>query len=102
MKAKWSPFRKIRVWALYDPAAREITSFHKFKYQVPIPRPGSSLRVVELTGFYPASPSVDDICKCGHLRGEHFRRVCTMVVDEGEKPCECNRFHLDSQASRGE
>lgn len=40
-------------------------------------------------------PSLDDICKCGHLRGEHFRRVCTMAVDEGENACECNRFRLD-------
>lgn len=52
---KWSPFRKIRVWALYDPAARQVNSFHKFKYQVPVPRRGSGLCVVELTGFYPAS-----------------------------------------------
>lgn len=54
--AKWSPFRKIRVWALYDPATREIISLHKFKYQVLVPR-RSLLHVVELTGFYPAPQS---------------------------------------------
>lgn len=45
-----------------------------------------------------ASPSINDICKCGHLRGEHFRRVCTMSVDECAEPCECSRFRLDAQA----
>lgn len=55
--AKWSPFRKIRVWALYDPATKAIKSLHKFKYHVPTPKRGSQLRVVELTGFYPASQS---------------------------------------------
>lgn len=53
--AKWSPFRKVHVWALYDPATRMVNSFHKFKYQVPVPRRGSGLKIVQLTGFYPAS-----------------------------------------------
>jgi hypothetical protein len=56
-ETKLNLFRKIRVWALYDPMTRQINSFHKFKYQVPVPRPGSALRVVELTGFYPVPQS---------------------------------------------
>jgi hypothetical protein len=44
-----------------------------------------------------ATQNLDDICKCGHLRGEHFRRVCTMEADH--QPCECNRFRRDSQTS---
>lgn len=52
--AKWSPFRKIRLWALYDSTSGRVNMFYKFKYQVPVPRRGSGLHVVELTGFYPA------------------------------------------------
>lgn len=41
--------RSIRLWASYDPQKREVVSFHKFKYQVPI-RPGR--HVVRLEGHY--------------------------------------------------
>lgn len=46
-----------------------------------------------------ADSHLNDICKCGHLRGEHFRRVCTMEAEH--QPCECNRFRLDSTPSGG-
>lgn len=47
------PFRKIRMWTLYNPATRQISNICKFKYQVPVPRRDSGLHIVELTGFYP-------------------------------------------------
>ena len=53
--AKWSPFRKIRFWVIYDPAKKQIGEPTKYKYELPKPRRGSGKIIVEMTGFYPAS-----------------------------------------------
>jgi hypothetical protein len=53
--AKWSPFRKIRFWVIYDPAKKQIGAPAKYKYQLAAPSPGSGKVLVEMTGFYPAS-----------------------------------------------
>lgn len=55
--------------------------------------------MLEIAADKVTKPSMDDICKCGHLRGEHFRRVCTMAADH--EPCDCSRFRLDSEANTG-
>lgn len=53
--AKWSPFRKIRFWVVYDPAKRQIGAPAKFKRQLAMPIRKSGKVIVEMTGFYPAS-----------------------------------------------
>jgi hypothetical protein len=53
--AKWSPFRKIKFWVIYDPAKKQIGAPAKYKQQLPAPRRGSGKVIVEMTGFYPAS-----------------------------------------------
>jgi hypothetical protein len=53
MARKWSPFRKIKYWALYAPAKRVIVMSSPYKKYLPKPKKGQV--VVELTGFYPAS-----------------------------------------------
>jgi hypothetical protein len=53
--AKWSPFRKIRFYALYDPAKRVIVMSSPHKKYLPKPGRRSGQVVVELTGFYPSS-----------------------------------------------
>jgi hypothetical protein len=53
--AKWSPFRKIRLWALYDPAKRVIVMSSPYKKYLPEPGRRSGQVIVELTGFYPTS-----------------------------------------------
>lgn len=55
--AKWSPFRKIRLWVVYDPAKRVIVKMEKFKRLLPVPSRKSGRVIVELTGFYPAPQS---------------------------------------------
>lgn len=56
--------------------------------------------MLEIAADSKVSPTkLDDICKCGHLRGEHFRRICTMEAEH--EPCECNRFRLDSASITG-
>ena len=51
--AKWSPFRKIRFWVIYDPKTRQIGAPAKFKYQLAEPSRTSGKHIVECTGFYP-------------------------------------------------
>lgn len=53
--AKWSPFRKIRFWVVYDPAKKQIGAPAKFKRQLAVPSRTSGKVIVEMTGFYPAS-----------------------------------------------
>lgn len=53
--AKWSPFRKIRFWVVYDPAKKQIGEPAKYKYQLSVPSKDSGKVIVEMTGFYPAS-----------------------------------------------
>lgn len=58
--AKWSPFRKIKCWAIYDPAKSAIVRLEKFKHLLPVPSRDSGRVIVQLTGFYPASPVSGD------------------------------------------
>lgn len=58
--AKWSPFRKIRFWVIYDPAKKQIGAPSKYKYQLAVPSRGSGKVIVEMTGFYPASARSGD------------------------------------------
>lgn len=51
--AKWSPFRKIRFWVIYDPAKGEIVRLAKFKRLLPVPSRQSGRFIVQCTGFYP-------------------------------------------------
>jgi hypothetical protein len=53
--ARWSPFRKIRLWALYDPAKRVIVMSSPYKKYLSEPGRRSGQVIVELTGFYPAT-----------------------------------------------
>lgn len=52
--SKWSPFRKIRFWVIYDPAKRVIVRSAKFKRLLPKPSRRSRRVIIECTGFYPA------------------------------------------------
>lgn len=53
--AKWSPFRKIKFYVIYDPAKHEIVRSARFKRLLPQPSRQSGRVIIECTGFYPSS-----------------------------------------------
>ena len=52
--AKWSPFRKIKFWIIYDPRKSEIVRLAKFKNMLPVPSRQSGRKLVQCSGFYPS------------------------------------------------
>ena len=52
--AKWSPFRKIKFWIIYDPRKSEIVRLAKFNNMLPVPSRQSGRKLVQCSGFYPS------------------------------------------------